>query len=103
MFFVHFFPSCHLLGAVSSVGCNPGREDDHSGGRQSDHHRARGPASDRPLHEPAAQSREQQGHPGDHNHTRGSAEPQTGQHAARYLSAAATISPLRLNPPRSQQ
>lgn len=68
----HFFPfsKCHIChhflplflsllslpfqGVVSFVRLHPGREDYHSGGWQSDHHRAEGPAGDGPLHEPPA-------------------------------------------------
>lgn len=73
------FRLLHLLGLVSFVRLDPGREDDHSGGWQSDHHWVGGPAGDRPLYEPAAQSGKQQSHPGYHDHTGGFAEPQAGQ------------------------
>lgn len=95
---------CRYPGAVSFVGCNLGWEDHHSGGWQSDHHGAWGPAGDWPVHDCAAESREQQGHPGYHYYARGPAEPQTGQCAAAHLGAAATISSVKLlNPPSSRK
>lgn len=83
----HFFLTVlllHLVGVVSFVRLNPGRKDCNSGGWQSHHYRVGGPAGDRALHEPAAQSRKQQSHPGYHDHTGGSAEPQAGQDTVIY-------------------
>lgn len=93
---------CRIPGVVSFVGRNLGREDHHSGGWQSDHHGAWGPAGDWPVHDCAAESREQQGHPGYHNYARGPAESQTGQCAAAQLGAAARMSSVKLNPPSSR-
>ena len=69
----------HTTGAVSPVRLHPGREDHHGGGRQSDHHGAGGPDGDGSVHGPAAQSREQQSHPGHHHQPGASAEPKAGQ------------------------
>lgn len=79
-----------LSGAVASVRLNPGGEDYHGAGRQSDHHGTGGPAGDGSLHEPATQPGQQQSRPGHHDHTGGSAEPETGEGAADKPSQSHT-------------
>ena len=66
-------------GNFSAHRRNTGKADYHGGGRQSEPHGAGGPDGGGSVHGPAAQSGEQQSHPGHHHQPGASAEPKAGQ------------------------
>ena len=65
-------------GNFSAHRRNTGKADYHGGGRQSEPHGAGGPDGGGSVHGPAAQSGEQQSHPGHHHQPGASAEPKAG-------------------------
>ena len=69
---------CSVTGVFSTVWHNLGKNNHQSRGWQSDHFRVGGPSGYRPLHDFTAKHWKQQGHPGYHDRTGGSTEPQTG-------------------------